>query len=455
MVRPLSLTVLAALVGTGCARWPTTPLELVPCWPLCGQGSTDGGDAASNDAGTQPDAGSTMTWGQYTTTLTLPQCPAGRVLLVNTTADELDGPTTMSTVAEAGATLSFVEAAWISVNAAGPDTIAFDPLVFPPERPATITLPNTAPRLPLNLSEVCIDGRGRGVIVDWGGFTGACPGCVPSLNTGSLLVGMTLTGMPSKLYVGRSQVAGCRLSGGDTNVIDASPGAVVGPANVFDGFVGVRADMSSVEVRGNSFGFDPLLRLQLRTTLAVLAHGTMIFEDNVVWSTQSAIGGGRQLADPAMVIKNNFFGVDRSGTLVQTPGQTPMILAGGSFVFGPGNVVRGSLLIGQVADTSAVITRNTITGPRAPIEYLRGEPFGPPIIVSATATEVRGTCPVAGLVEVFSDPQNQAETFLGDVQCDTTTQWRFSGVVPTGRNVTATVTSGSRTSVVSAPLAVP
>jgi hypothetical protein len=69
---------------------------------------------------------------------------------------------------------------------------------------------------------------------------------------------------------------------------------------------------------------------------------------------------------------------------------------------------------------------------------------------------LRGTCPVAGTVEVYSDPADQGERYLGTVACDGVSPWALLVSAPSGRNVTAILTdTSSRSSGFSAPLSVP
>lgn len=444
---------LALLQGCG-PSWPRGALELVPCWPRCGDSSG-------------PDAG--LTWAQYTATLTLPSCPTAPVLVVNTAEDELDAPTTLTTVAQAGATLSLTEAMWLAFNRPGADNIVFDPLVFAADQPRVIRLPNVDPRLPLSLSHTCIEGTGRGVILDWGGQAQPnCLGCTPSLGSGSLWVGLTLRGVPHTITMEASQIAGCWLSSEGPQAIDAAHNAIVGPDNVFDADFGVRADFSTgVVVSGNSFGFDPIRQGPLRTKVALILFSAVVggvnrpvvFENNVVWSTQSALTSTLSLALPATVMRNNFFGVDRSKALFhQANTQLAVRFTSGRFTFGPGNVVRGWVDVGDADMVKVAITRSEISGDAQGIVFSRGAPLAPPQLISATSTDVFGTCPISsgfGLVELFSSVGSQRGPFLGEVGCTGTAPWRFTGSVPTGREVIATLTALGVTSTFSAPLAVP
>lgn len=155
-------------------------------------------------------------WGAFAAALDVPACPPGPVLVVDTTSDELDGPTTLADPLEAGPTLSLVEALWIADNRPGPDTITFDAAVFPVEAPATILFSGQRV-VPSPSLEVCLDGRGRGVVLDWAPAAQPQPEdryspspYLPTLGTGSLWVGLTLLRVPSQLFVfDTAQLAGC------------------------------------------------------------------------------------------------------------------------------------------------------------------------------------------------------------------------------------------------------
>lgn len=94
----------------------------------------------------------------------------GPTLVVNTTANELDGPDDMSDLAQAGETLSLREAITLVNNGHAVRRIVFDPLVFDPELLGTIlvgTGPSGKVELPaITADQVLIDATGAGVVVD-------------------------------------------------------------------------------------------------------------------------------------------------------------------------------------------------------------------------------------------------------------------------------------------------
>lgn len=114
---------------------------------------------------------------------------------------------------------------------------------------------------------------------------------------------------------------------------------------------------------------------------------------------------------------------------------------------------RPPLKLSLMAPTQVTITRNNISGNPNGIVYSTTQPFNPPVLTGANATGVEGTCSVAGLVEVFSDPSDQGETFLGEVPCDAANPWHLTVPVPEGRNVTTTLTSSAQTSLFFSDLA--
>ncbi|MBW2736909.1 MAG: hypothetical protein JRH20_31385, partial [Deltaproteobacteria bacterium] len=79
-------------------------------------------------------------WAAYAASLDVPACVGALALEVNTTSVELDGGTALSDPANAGPTLSLMEAVQIAANRTERVAIVFSEAVFPPQSPSTISM---------------------------------------------------------------------------------------------------------------------------------------------------------------------------------------------------------------------------------------------------------------------------------------------------------------------------
>jgi hypothetical protein len=437
------------------------------------------GDAPSGDgAGPTSDSapGRPITWGRYITTLALPACPPpATTLTVDTAADDRDGGSTLASRAGAGATLSFAEALTIAANVggAGAITIDFSPTVFPIDAPSTIVIA-TDPGSIWNLVDTCIDARGAGVIVEWD--PAATVASMWALGVGSRLIGMTLLGTPYQLNLGEgAQVAGCRLrtdgstvfsgtgSASTISVVDPSGGSetIVGPHNVIAGTFGVTFGGAEGQVLDNWIGWDPLTRTRLDPAGALLAGLTyfpyrrVLVAGNVIVSTVTVQAG----ADMRLVLTGNRFGIDRLGEPIAGAGGFAYHSAGGEVTFGPGNIVTGTdLAIGvqwSVSEPIVTITQNSVYANGAGISYLPiGSAPAAPTVIDASDSGASGGCTGIGSVEVFHDAAREGEVYVATTACSAGS-WSLAAALPSGRNVTATMTVAGRTSAFSAPRAVP
>lgn len=406
-----------------------------------------------------------ISWGSHTASLGLPDCPAGAELLVNDTSADLDGGDTLDDPANAGPTLSLVEAFFIAANRPGQDNILFDANVFAADAPATITIP-AGLYFPNNNSDVCIDGRSRGVVIRW--QDGSSNNTI-MLGLHARMMGLTLLAIPFEIGVGNAQLAACRINT-DGNGLVVAPNArpwaigvtangVVGPHNVIAGDnFGVRTEGAGT-VRGNSFGYDPLTRKRVGLANGIDLRFDALIEANVFAVDNKSIDPW-PLGTPDILtaIRDNLFGVTRDGTpLANVSSGLALVNCRGTI--GPGNVIRGAdAAISLGRNTAFRITQNVISGNGAGIVFTESAPTAPPTLTSASPAEVQGTCPVAGTVEVFSDVSDQGESFLGEATCTAGGTFNVTPTVPiaAGRFVTATLTSDAErlTSAFSAPLAV-
>jgi len=434
-------------------------------------------DAPSHsDSDTQQTA---QPWGSYAATLDVPACPnvSNSTLVVNTTAEDLDGGPTLSDPALAGATLSFLEAMQIAKNRAGGNTIYFDPAVFPVDRAATIWLSGEPP-LASGQTDTCIDARNRGVILNWGK---ANISNTFSLGSGSLMVGLTLLYPGSGNYLMGGQVAGCRLA---TDGYSTFVGPIVdvlhlanstfGPGNVVSGsgHWGLTVAGNNGIVRENSFGYDPLTGIGLNNVEAFDAWPNTVgarfeFEDNVFAGSNTLIYNTYNVRG-VVELRRNRFGTTWAGEPLPqlASGATPggLRLEGNLDVtVGPGNSIRNVATAIAVADSDDLrvrITQNEITQNAQGIVAVGMSGIAtlglPPGMTWVNSAIAEGVCYAAGSIELFSDTGLQGESYLGTTPCDVGAPWHLETTMPRGRNVTAIFTDTSgRSSSFSIALTVP
>ncbi len=423
-------------------------IQLDQCWP-------DRCLADAGDAGAVPPL---PLWGDYSTALNVPACAEAPVLMVNTNSDELEVGMTLADPALAGPTLSLPEALWIAFNRPGPDSIFFDPQVFPVDAPATIDMMHRH-ELPQDLVQACIDARGRGVIVDWGAPDGGLYDfrSIWGVGAQSLQIGLVLLHLPSRQTV-MGQIAGCRVGtdgvrlaeGPDGFVLGAS-GGIIGPGNVITGAV----RSNGTHILSNAFHADPLTQTIFSGSAALRCDGTTSrVQDNVFQSVTLYL-----FRDGNVAFDNNLVGINRNGDPlpIQGPGVTISSYAvDATALIGPDNVIAnagtGIFISG---DGPVTVTKNRIVKNGIGIVYSAAAPIMPPTILQLAGTTVRGTCPSAGRVEIFSDDLDQGEQLVGEVDCVATSEWMTTIAPSTRKNLTATLTDlNRRTSAFSTPYAI-
>jgi len=414
-------------------------------------------------------------WHDYVRTLELPTCAPGTTLVITSTDSVLDGGPGITSLAEAGATLSFVEALWWSQNIGGPFTIRFDPTVFTDVATPHILLDASQQNWPETIASTCIDGRNATVVIEVINPRDPLAMCSDHCGNFTLdhsqLIGVTwLTPYESRNLFGwhlaimnGSQVAGCRL--GTDGLTNTSPatygsfqlgGATLGPGNAIGGGTWAVAASGAFALVGNYLGYDPVTRTSLSVYIAARIQGPGLVADNVFLANDIQCW----VSDPLnATVRNNWFGRNPTGTTVE-PSSTGVsssniVVAAGNGVIGPDNKFIGTTraidVVGPVH-----ITRNVITGNTALGIGVSGDSPSPPTITAATTGLITGTCTVPGTLELFSDPGDQGEQYLGSTTCDAINPWTLVTSVPRERNVTATLTDLSNaTSTFSAPFAVP
>jgi hypothetical protein len=436
---------LAALAAPGCnLRYGFDRLEAVSC--------PEGADAELCED-SRPITTPITPWGDYAATLDIPACPPGEVFVVTTDREELDGGETLNDPALAGPELSFPEAVRLAINRTGPKSIVFDPEVFPAAQPRTILL-SGAVSLAGTLEETCLDARARGVVIQWqpdaDGQTPAGTGW--TMGQSSLMAGLELRN-PSPICLPVwvfGQMAGCYAAVCELSFV-AETGSTIGPGNVFVSATvqgeALMARGSGVTILGNYFGYDPRQGRSLPLFLGI----KMVSFDGVVsgnvFSSDTMQGVREPFSGSSGEVSNNRFGTEGN-----TGGALAIYLASSDWQIGPGNVfTRCGTAITYV---SAVITQNSIYGNSVGLlQWITSPP--PMAALTAVLPTIEGTCEAPGRVELFSDAQDQGEIYLDYVDCDGATPWVYLGSAPSGRNVTATLTSSVGTSPFSQPMMVP
>ncbi|MBW2735778.1 MAG: right-handed parallel beta-helix repeat-containing protein [Deltaproteobacteria bacterium] len=403
-------------------------------------------------------------WGVYAASLPVKACLGELSLEVDTTTIELDGGELLDDPAQAGSKLSFPEALTIAANRSERVAIHFDANVFAAETPATIAFTSRC-SLP-DLENVCIDGRERGVIIDFGTLFSSC---TLRLRRDALVVGLELRHLSWQISVDEgAQIAGCRLNtdgrqhtlAKEPETLTATGDALIGPGNSFGGTYGVVfKELGMATIRGNTFGFDPatgaLFFNQFGVRIGGLFQlsGTLRIEENVFRSHQGIyIQSGLGKESTVHIINNRF---ERGGddTVPSWVGISAAASFGGEIVFGPDNEFSrlNTAISLNLAGSGPTITRNSMRECDEAI-VLENAKVTPPTITRATPTFAEGSCQGDGLVELFAASAQETITYAGNTTCEGGT-WQYNGALREAR-ATATLTTLEGTSMLSESVAV-
>lgn len=422
--------------------------------PVSDVGQVDVPDAAM----ASPDGRALMPWGTWAATLAVRPCALDSVLTVNTTDDELEGGTGLNALAAAGARLSLVEALWLAANHPGPDTITFDPTIFPVDSPSTIVIDGSHD-VPRTLAPVCIDARDRGVIVTWGPARTSDNSArfVWPIENGSLQIGLEMVDPMALRVTSGGQVAGCHFTIQPSTTQSLSfvnlEGGTAGPGNVAEG--------RAVAVTGTGtviksfFGLNPLTGKSNPSHLAITTGGNLIVEESIILASATGV-----MSVGRLTLKNNSIGIARDAPVFGRHAeisQTGVVLLGGPARI-EGNVIRAlDEAVEVYPNVIATFTHNQVLAP-AGIRLNGTSQLQAPTITGISSGEVRGTCSTPGHIELFSGttPDFLADVFVGEGACDASGQWVIS-ITPRGDfSLVATLTQASgNTTPFSAPVAVP
>jgi parallel beta-helix repeat protein len=310
--------------------------------------------------------------------------------------------------------------AHVSPGVFSPDTIVFDPSVFPPANPITIFLLSTLPDL--DTDNDTVDGSGAGVVV-------RAPGddnfpCFRLLSDHNTIKHLTILVCSTGVLVNGSNntIAANRIgitASGDGVPNDDGIGIVGGSENIIDRNV----------ISGNGTG-------------VIITGG----HDNILAGNYIGTNAAGNAAVP-----NDY------GVFIESFGRNNII---GGTTAGMGNLIAYNHTAGvRVEDAGA--TGNTIRGNSIHSNEYKGiqnfhdgnTELAPPTITGFGS--VMGTACPNCTIDVYSDDEDQGRVYEGSTTADGAGNWTFSDT-PEGPNVTATATdSAGNTSEFSDPVAVP
>ncbi len=154
------------------------------------------------------------------------------------------------------------------------------------------------------------------------------------------------------------------------------------------------------------------------------------------------------------VISQNHIGVNQDGTIAMGNERYGLYLFGGAVdnQIGPFNMIVYNQKYGiGIAGSAAlrnVITQNAISqNTNTAVQLSSGANAGvlPPVILQVTSAGVQGKAPAGSVVEIYSDPADEAAWFEAAVITDQTGDFIWNGQ-PRGPNVTAMMTDSKNNS---------
>lgn len=361
--------------------------------------------------------------------------PPGKTIVVNSASDSGPG--------------SLREA----IGSASPgDSITFDPSVFPPTSPDTITLASPLPEL--RQGNLTIDASDVGVILD--GSEISMPELVHGLSISSdnnVIRGLQIMGF-SDAGIALSNGARDNTIGGDRD-IGAGP---LGQGNLVSGDgnhgIGLWDEGTSFNIiQGNLIGTDAsgtIVRGGLRDGIHSNGASHNLVVDNLIGGYESGVYVCC-VSDGHNVFRGNYIGTNADGTAdIGNRGAGIVVDRSGFNVVGPANVIahNGGPGIGLYTSASIGnrITRNRIhdNGGRG-IELSGGGNTGlaAPILFEfdLNAGTVSGWACADCIVEIFSDSADEGAVYEGQTTADSAGNFAFSKEAPfTGPRLTATAT---------------
>jgi len=336
------------------------------------------------------------------------------------------------------------------------DIITFDPTVFPPTSPTTITVTSGLPEL--SQGGLTIDASNAGVILDGGGFTNPeIEYGFHILSNGNTIRGLQIVGFPLA-GIGLERGASDNLIGGDRG-IGAGP---LGQGNLISGNgdfgIGVWDEgTSNNTIQGNYIG----INLDgtdnwgnARDSIHVNGATYTEIIDNVIGGN----GSGVYLCcvtEGHNSVTGNTIGIDASGDPPAGDRFGILVDQTGNNVIGPGNIIafNGTGITFWENTLNNTVTQNSIHDNRGRGINVTGTggAIRPSPIISEfdlQAGILTGLACANCIVEVFSDNDDEGGVYEGQTVADDTGFFTFrKGVAFTGPRLTtyATDSGGSTT----------
>ncbi len=330
------------------------------------------------------------------------------------------------------------------------DTIAFDPVMFPVDSPATI-LPGS--QLPtITQDGLTLDGSHAGVILDGSSVAGEVFWGLGIEANGVAVRGLQIihfAGNGIELRGRNNVIGGDRHSGdgplGQGNLVSMNAGA--GIALLDSGTV-------SNTIQGNLVGVDPSGSLDWGNGGAGIGFNAAnhnLVMGNVIGGNATGVQGCCTPDTSYNVIRDNWIGVGMDGTTPIPNKVNGVWLHDGAShnTVGPGNLIAYNLSSGVILHTVAsqgnTITQNRIWRNGSGIDLVGGSNGGlaaPAMTGFDLASGIAMGRACAGcLVEVFSDQDDQGGTYEGSVRADAAGRFAFlKGAALAGPHLTATAT---------------
>ncbi len=337
------------------------------------------------------------------------------------------------------------------------DTITFDPGVFPPGSPATITLNTPLPEL--SQGSLTLDASDAGAILDGSAIVDPGANGLDVSSNENIIQGLQILNFPN---------AAVGLRGGaQDNAIGGDPGTGSGPlgqGNLLggEGSFGVGlwdAGTSSNTITGNYIGTD----LNGITASGLSRDGVHINGASHNQVTDNLISGNSQsgvyicCGAQNNIIDGNLIGTDATGLVALGNLESGVVVdqAAGANVIGPGNLIAHNGIHGvEVRTPDALgntITRNSIhDNGESGIALWQGggEEHPAPLVLDFDfpAGTLAGTTCANCTVEVFADDRDEGERYEGQAVADGMGTFHFAkGAAFTGPNLTATATEPTGT----------
>lgn len=321
------------------------------------------------------------------------------------------------------------------------DTITFDPSIFPPGDPVTITLISPLPGL--TLGNLTLDASSAGVILDGSELSGEDVHGLAIHSDGNIIRGFEVRGFTG---------AGVGLrDGARENVVRDN--MLTGPASFGVGIWG--SETAGNRIQDNTIGTDRVGQAAGGLT----RDGIHIYGAGQNTLTGNLIAGAGQsgiyicCGATNTMVSNNTIGLARDGTTALPNGQAGVTVDQGArdTVVGPGNLIAhnpvGVAVIGKNSVGNA-ITQNRIYSNTEGISLIgggNGELQSPTVIgFDLSAGSVEGLACAHCTVEVFSSADDQGNVYEGRAEADRVGAFRLDvGAAFDGPHLTATATDAA------------